>query len=348
MKKLIFVSIQLILINIVFAQSKKEQIQSLTFRVDSINAILSSERNVFAQKEQGYTSKISNLENQISLLKSEIELINKKSSNKEVENENLKNELTKRKNEIEILNQRIIIIKDSLFNVIKNTVDYQDANLEKQVCWKNISDYDTVRINNKIRFHTLPINTLEYNSVNSNKTFYNLAERNIESNSSFLKCTFRNGTSKIYKNDYGPKKFDNISNDSYYPELDVHTFIGSLYQIDYYLIQNHFSESGYFLLVDKENGNEFKICSEPIFSSDNKYFVCNIAAADGYGGIDLQIFEINNKGKIKKIDFKYNFKWSPLEVKWNEKNELLIKKSRDLFYLESEPCNPKYTKLIIK
>lgn len=319
----------------------------LTFRVDSINSILSSERTTIAQKEQGYTSKISNLENQLASLKSEIELINKKIANKEIENENLKNELTKRKNEIETLNLRIYIIKDSLFKTTKNNVDFKDTKFENQVCWKNITEYDTVRINNKIMFHTLPINLLEYDSVNSNETFYNLVERNIESNSSFLKCTFRNGTSKIYKNDYGPKKFENISNDSYYPELDVHTFIGSLYQIDYYLIQNHFSESGYFLLVDKENGNEFKICSEPIFSSDNKYFVCNIAAADGYGGVDLQIFEIDNKGKIKKIDFKYNFKWSPLEVKWNEKNELLIKKSRDLFYLESEPCSPKYSKLVI-
>ena len=339
MKKIVLAFIHLILSTIVFAQSKKEQIQMLTFRVDSINNILSSERNVFAQKEQGYTSKISNLENQITLLKSEIELINKNSSNKDLEIKNLNNELVKTKNENEILNQRIIIIKDSLFNVIKNTVDYQDANLEKEVCWKNISDYDTVRINNKIRFHTLPINTLEYNSVNSNKTFYNLVERNIESNKSFLKCTFRNGTSKIFKNDYGP------NNSEYYGLLDIYVFKGTLYNIDYYLIENYLAESSQFLLIDKDNGSEIKIISEPIFSSDNKYFACKIA---NNTGVDLQIFEINNKGKINKIDFKYNFNWSPLEVKWNDKNELLIKKSRDFLYLENEPCSAKYTKLIIK
>ena len=118
MKKLVLLSIYIISVNVVIAQSKKEQIQSLTFRVDSINAILSSERNVFAQKEQGYTSKISNLENQISLLKSEIELINKKSSNKEVENENLKNELTKRKNE----NERIIYQLKTMTDSIKQNI----------------------------------------------------------------------------------------------------------------------------------------------------------------------------------------------------------------------------------
>ena len=88
MKKLVLLSIHLIFISCLFAQSKKEQIQILTYRVDSINNILLSERNAFAQKEQGYTSKISNSENQIALLKSEIELINKNSSNKDLEIKN--------------------------------------------------------------------------------------------------------------------------------------------------------------------------------------------------------------------------------------------------------------------
>ena len=57
MKKIVLLSIYIISVNVVIAQSKKEQIQSLTFRVDSINTILSSERNFFTQKEQGYTVK---------------------------------------------------------------------------------------------------------------------------------------------------------------------------------------------------------------------------------------------------------------------------------------------------
>ena len=86
----------------------------LTFRVDSINNILSSERNVFAQKEQGYTSKISNLENQITLLKSEIELINKNSSGKDLEIKNLNNELVKTKNENEKIIYRLKTMTDSI------------------------------------------------------------------------------------------------------------------------------------------------------------------------------------------------------------------------------------------
>ena len=118
MKKIVLLSIYIISVNVVIAQSKKEQIQTLTFRVDSINTILTSERNFFTQKEQGYTSKISNLENQISLLKSEIELINKKSTDKDSEINNLKNELTKRKNE----NERIIYQLKTMTDSIKQNI----------------------------------------------------------------------------------------------------------------------------------------------------------------------------------------------------------------------------------
>ena len=136
MKKLVFVSIQLILINIVFAQSKKEQIEILTFRIDSINSILSSERNTIAQKELGYSSKISNLENQVTLLKSEIELINKKIANKEIENENLINELTKSENENDFLNNQLIILNEKYNHLPNNllTIDvtnkFNDFNIK--------------------------------------------------------------------------------------------------------------------------------------------------------------------------------------------------------------------------
>ena len=127
MKKIVLAFIHLILSTIVFAQSKKEQIQMLTFRVDSINSILSSERNTIAQKEQGYTSKISNLENQITLLKSEIELINKKFANKEIENDNLKNELTKRKNENDLLVNQIKVKSDSLVKYRQQTINKDNS-----------------------------------------------------------------------------------------------------------------------------------------------------------------------------------------------------------------------------
>ena len=118
MKKTILIFIYVILSLVVFAQSKKEQIQSLTFRVDSINTILSSERNFFTQKEQGYTSKVSNLENQVASLKTEIDIINKNLSGKYLEIKNLNNELIKTKNE----NERIIYQLKTMTDSIKQNI----------------------------------------------------------------------------------------------------------------------------------------------------------------------------------------------------------------------------------
>ena len=60
MNRFTIIFIHLIFINSLFAQSKKEQIQILTFRVDSINTILSSERNtIFKDQNTKATTKIS-------------------------------------------------------------------------------------------------------------------------------------------------------------------------------------------------------------------------------------------------------------------------------------------------
>ena len=60
MNRFTIIFIHLIFINSLFAQSKKEQIQILTFRVDSINTILSSERNtIFKDQNTKATTEIS-------------------------------------------------------------------------------------------------------------------------------------------------------------------------------------------------------------------------------------------------------------------------------------------------
>ncbi len=136
MKKKSLIFIYLIFSPVLFGQSKKEQIQMLTFRVDSINSILSSERNTIAQKELGYTSKISNLENQVTLLKSEIELLNKNLLGKDLEIKNLNNELIKTKNENDFLNNQLIILNEKYNHLPNNllTIDvtnkFNDFNIK--------------------------------------------------------------------------------------------------------------------------------------------------------------------------------------------------------------------------
>lgn len=68
MKRLIFFTL-FFQFYVSFAQSKKMQIEILNIRVDSLNTILSNERNSNTQKTQELNYLITNLENQISTLK---------------------------------------------------------------------------------------------------------------------------------------------------------------------------------------------------------------------------------------------------------------------------------------
>ena len=56
-----------------YAQSKKEQIETLKLNIDSLNNVLKSERNFSNQNILNLNSKISSLEDQIKLLNSKID-----------------------------------------------------------------------------------------------------------------------------------------------------------------------------------------------------------------------------------------------------------------------------------
>jgi uncharacterized protein (TIGR02145 family) len=71
MKIFCFLSI-FFLIGLSFSQSKKEQIEQLTNRVDSLNQVLSSERSTSSQKVSEFNATISNLESKISSLNTTI------------------------------------------------------------------------------------------------------------------------------------------------------------------------------------------------------------------------------------------------------------------------------------
>lgn len=129
MKKLVLVSIQLILINIVIAQSKKEQIQILTFRIDSINSILSSERNTNSQKEQGYTYKISNLENQVFSLKTDIDLFKKNIVQKDLDINKLLSEFDLKSIEVLDVKKKLKNKSDSL-NIISSELNKLKASMQ--------------------------------------------------------------------------------------------------------------------------------------------------------------------------------------------------------------------------
>ncbi len=97
-----------------FSQSKKEQIEILKSRADSLNAILANERNANSQKVQEHNSTIANLESQISSLSSALNTIKVNLTKKELENNLLNNDLNLKKQELVLLQSQLKTKTDSL------------------------------------------------------------------------------------------------------------------------------------------------------------------------------------------------------------------------------------------
>jgi len=333
------------------AQTKREQIEILKFRVDSLNTKLLSERFSNSKEKHELDSVIFNLESQISSMNTKIKDLNDelnlqkhnfnllqnqfiaKTDSIKVLLENLfntHNELDLQKQKFNLLQNQFIAKTDSVKILLENLFNTQNPESIIEDYCKNIDEVDTLILENK-NLLIYPISSSEFISFTLTPAENNKKiDKNIQSNKLFTKCTFRNGLSKTYKN--------NLSNIDNY----VNYSVVSLETIDYYFMETRFYEGGYYLLIDKENGNEIPIGSEPYFSNNKKYFVCGFLNCYGGNSGEFQIFDVKENGKVKLIETKYNCDWCPSQLKWNFKDELLIEKGKC-------GCDQKkYGKLIIK
>ncbi|MDB4195855.1 hypothetical protein N9651_02620 [Flavobacteriales bacterium] len=99
MKKLITVSLLLICVSISFSQSKKQQIETLTIKLDSVNSVLL--RSIDSNRELN-TTKIA-LESKISLLKKENASKDEEIESLKVYNKSLSTELNLKSDSLRIL-----------------------------------------------------------------------------------------------------------------------------------------------------------------------------------------------------------------------------------------------------
>ena len=333
------------------AQTKREQIEILKFRVDSLNTKLLSERFSNSKEKHELDSVIFNLESQIISMNSKLKDLNdelnlQKQKFNLLQNQfiaktdsikvlleklyNTHNELDLQKQKFNLLQNQFIAKTDSVKILLENLFNTQNPESIIEDFCKNIDEVDTLILENK-NLLIYPISSSEFNSVTDNTAENNKKiDKNIQSNKLFIKCTFRNGLSKTYRN--------NLSNNGNY----VNYSVVSLETIDYYFMETRFYEGGDYLLIDKENGNEIPIGSEPYFSNNKKYFVCGFLNCYGGNSGEFQIFDVKENGKVKLIETKYNCDWCPSQLKWNFKDELLIEKGKC-------GCDQKkYGKLIIK
>ena len=68
MMRIILCAVMVLTINIANAQSKKEQIENLTISLDSLNQVVSDERQIFKQEAQSKDAEISSQKNQINIV----------------------------------------------------------------------------------------------------------------------------------------------------------------------------------------------------------------------------------------------------------------------------------------
>jgi uncharacterized protein (TIGR02145 family) len=101
-----------------FSQSKKEQIEQLTNRVDSLNHVLSSERSTSSQKVSEFNATISNLESKISSLNATISNLNLELQTSKTDASSKQAELNSKQQEITNLQAQVKQKTDSLALVL--------------------------------------------------------------------------------------------------------------------------------------------------------------------------------------------------------------------------------------
>lgn len=129
MKKIIFFAI-LTSVSFVFSQSKKEQIEILTNRVDSLKNLLSSERNTNAQKISGLENTISQLNQKITGFETQIASLNTQVSRLSADLQSSKTETASKQQELNIKQQELNTLNAQLQSKT-DSLEIVRAELEK-------------------------------------------------------------------------------------------------------------------------------------------------------------------------------------------------------------------------
>jgi uncharacterized protein (TIGR02145 family) len=116
--KTIFLLSFFLLAGISYSQSKKEQIELLINRVDSLNQVLSSERSASSQKVSEFNATISNLESKISSLNATISNLNLELQTSKTDASSKQTELNSKQQEITNLQAQVKQKTDSLALVL--------------------------------------------------------------------------------------------------------------------------------------------------------------------------------------------------------------------------------------
>lgn len=110
--------------------------------------------------------------------------------------------------------------------------------------------------------------------------------------------------------------------------IEKYEFIGEYKDIDMYLIFGIYWENSEGILVDKNNGEIYRIWNKPTISPDNK----KLASICSYGmegmPIGIQIMNIGSQKEYTRLNnfIEVNQRiWNPLDFVWESNNSLILK-----------------------
>gem|GEM_PF-6760825 len=298
-----------------FSQSKKKQIDILKFKLDSSSKIIENERQINSELTKRifrFQRNGDSLNQIITFQKAQLESRGKIILNLDNEINSRNEEIIKLKVELNLKSDSLKLSKQLL---VKNSFPDETS----KSCWYGINKVDTLTAIDSSKLFVVPIDSNEYLSAYKGVLPNYINDKSTEANKKFIKFHLRNGTTKMLHNDLGPQ------NGNFYDAYVKFKLIGSIKEFDYYLLERINCEWSTFLLVDKENGREIKLCSKPIFTSDNRHMVC--ALFSEIQGFDFQIFKVQESGKITSLEIDFNAEWAPNAIKFNGTNEVLIQKS---------------------
>lgn len=304
-----------------YCQSKKNQIEALNSKLDSLNNLLLDERSSNNDLTMRLNDSIKFYKRNFNSLQTKNAILESDNVKKTNELEKLKIELNNKNNEVSNLRAENTLIQDSLKIIKSFALQSSVAEESEDDCWAGAPLIDTLYFSHQKKLLITPIDSIEFLSGSNCKEINYFDDEQIVITKQSIKCSFRNGKSKTFRNNLGPQ------NGEYYDSYMKYTSYGSMQEIDYYLLMKENPFLFDFLLIDRENGTEINLCSMPILSNNKKYLICH---SPGFcEGLNLQIFEVMVNGKIKPLKFDFNCEWGPEKINFLGDNELLIKKTID-------------------
>jgi len=123
-------------------------------------------------------------------------------------------------------------------------------------------------------------------------------------------------------------------------EVDIsnYSYLGINENIDFYIVSGSFWEHYEGYLVNKRNGKIDTIWTEPTFSTTDSLLVSkSMDYGLEYVPNGFQVWKLSKEGNWKKISEIDQLDWVPLQIKWTNKNEFIVKTTSVTNYLENGP-----------